>query len=122
MRGHLGLGVELRVEEAAEDVLAQARAAVQRPRGVVSLRVHLVLGGGGWRVEAGWWLGLTRSQAGDGSAECHLAAGRCCLAAWPAMVTKLVPDNIHPSYQLMGSGHNTHNKWTESVYLHTVET
>ena len=51
VRGHLGLGVELRVEEAAEDVLAQARAAVQRPRGVVTLRVHLVLG-----MEAGWWL------------------------------------------------------------------
>ena len=54
--GHLGLGVELRVEEAAEDVLAQARAAVQRPRGVVSLRVHLVLEDGGWRMlgDGGW--------------------------------------------------------------------
>ena len=58
VRGHLGLGVELRVEEAAEDVLAQARAAVQRPRGVVTLRVHLVLGmeGGVWRMAA-WWPG-----------------------------------------------------------------
>ena len=50
--------MELRVEEAAEDVLAQARAAVQRPRGVVTLRVHLVLGmeGGVWRMAA-WWPG-----------------------------------------------------------------
>ena len=98
------------------------------PRHVLQFRGRVVLSASesiscwGWRVEGGGWLGLARSQAGDGSAECHLAAGRCCLAAWPAMVTKLVPDNIHPSYQLMGSGHNTHNKWTESVYLHTVET
>ena len=96
------------------------------PRHVLQFRGRVVLSASEsiscWGLEGGWWLGLARSQAGDGSAECHLAAGRCCLAAWPAMVTKLVPDNIHPSYQLMGTGHNTHNKWTESVYLHTVET
>ena len=100
------------------------------PRHVLQFRGRVVLSPSEsiscWGVEAvdwknGGWL-VARSQAGDGSAECHLAAGRCCLAAWPAMVTKLVPDNIHPSYQLMGTGHNTHNKWTESVYLHTVET
>ena len=46
---------------------------------------------------------VTSAQSGDGSAQCHLTAGCCCLAAWLAMVTKLVPDNLHPSYQLMGS-------------------
>ena len=30
-----------------------------------------------------------------------LLAAAC--TAWLAMVTKLVPDNLHPSYQLMGS-------------------
>ena len=107
------------------------------PRHVLQFRGRVVLsasesiscrgwrvGGGGWRVAGGLVWPVPRSQSGDGSAECHLAAGRCCLAAWPAMVTKLVPDNIHPSYQLMGSAVTVQiiSGQKQCSRLHTVET
>ena len=98
------------------------------PRHVLQFRGRVVLSASEsiscWGLEGGWWLGLARSQAGDGSAECHLAAGRCCLAAWPAMVTKLVPDNIHPSYQLMSSAVTIQiiSGQKQCSRLHTVET